>query len=115
MTACTVAEILLPELVSGDFENVNGNTVPQSPKNKVSVNGNYTWRFMPGSLNFSATYIWKDKMPDAIFSEWYYVAPSYSQIDMRISWNDAADRYTIFVYGKNLANKLGYDGVGAVL
>ncbi|HEY2675715.1 MAG TPA: TonB-dependent receptor [Steroidobacteraceae bacterium] len=100
-------------VVSGEFENVAGNTVPQSPKNKISVNGNYTWRFTPGSLNVSATYIWKDKMPDAIFNEWYYVAPSYSQVDARISWNDAADRYTVFLYGKNLQNKLGYDGIGA--
>jgi iron complex outermembrane receptor protein len=101
--------------VSGDYENVKGNTVPQSPKNKVSVNGNYTWRFQPGSLNLSASYIWKDKLPDAIFSEFYWVAPSYSQVDARISWNDAADRYTVFLYGKNLQNKLGYDGVGAFL
>ncbi len=112
--ACNVAgNSCYQNVVSGDFENVNGNTVPQSPKNKISVNGNYTWRFTPGSLNFSASFIWKDKMPDAIFNEWYYVAPSYSQIDSRISWNDAADRYTIFLYGKNLANKLGYDGIGA--
>jgi iron complex outermembrane receptor protein len=99
--------------VSGDFEDVKGNTVPQSPKNKISVNGNYTWRFQPGSLNLSASYIWKDKMPDAIFNEAYFIAPSYSQIDARLSWNDASDRYTVFLYGKNLQNKLGYDGVGA--
>ncbi len=110
----TIAEDFVAQnSVSGDYENVKGNTVPQSPKNKISVNGNYTWRFQPGSLNVSASYIWKDKMPDSIFSEAYWVAPSYSQIDARVSWNDAADRYTVFIYGKNLANKLGYDGVGA--
>ncbi len=32
---------------------------------------------------------------------------------MRLSWNDTADRFTIFGYIKNLQNKLGYDGVGA--
>jgi iron complex outermembrane receptor protein len=101
--------------VSGDYVNVKGNTVPQSPKNKISVNGNYTWRFQPGSLNLSASYIWKDKMADAIFDNAYFVAPSYSQVDARLSWNDASDRYTVFLYGKNLQNKLGYDGVGATL
>ncbi len=99
--------------VSGQFENVVGNTVPESPTNKVAANANYTWHFVPGALNYSVSYIWKDKTNDSIFSESYYVAPSYSQIDMRLSWNDAADKFTIFGYVKNLQNKLGYDAVGA--
>ena len=93
--------------VSGQFENTNGNTLPASPKNKIAANANYTWHFTPGSLNYSVSYIWKDKTPSSIFSEQYFVAPSYSQVDMRLSWNDAADRFTIFGYVKNLQNKLG--------
>jgi iron complex outermembrane recepter protein len=99
--------------VSGQFENTNGNTVPQSVKNKIAVNANYTWHFTPGSLNYSVSYIWKDKTPSAIFAEEYFIAPAYDQVDMRLSWNDAADRFTIFGFIKNLQNKLGYDGVGA--
>jgi hypothetical protein len=34
-------------------------------------------------------------------------------VDMRLSWNDSSDRFTIFAYLKNLQNKIGYDGVGA--
>ncbi len=99
--------------VSGVVENTNGNTLPASPKNKIAANANYTWHFTPGSLNYSVSYVWKDKTPSSIFSEEYFVAPAYSQVDMRLSWNDAADRFTIFGYVKNLQNKLGYDGVGA--
>jgi iron complex outermembrane receptor protein len=99
--------------VSGQLENVNGNTVPESPRSKVAANANYTWRFTPGALNYSVSYVWKDKTHDSIFSEDYFVAPSYSQVDMRLSWNDSADRFTIFGFVKNLQNKLGYDGVGA--
>ena len=99
--------------VSGVFENTNGNTVPESPRSKVALNGNYTWHFTPGSLNYSLSYIWKDKTPDSIFNEQYFVAPSYTQVDTRLSWNDTADRFTIFAYVKNLQNKVGYDGVGA--
>jgi iron complex outermembrane recepter protein len=99
--------------VSGQFENVVGNTVPESPTNKIAANANYTWHFAPGALNYSLSYTWKDKTNDSIFSESYYVAPSYSQMDMRLSWNDAADRFTIFGYVKNVQNKLGYDAVGA--
>jgi hypothetical protein len=94
-------------------ENTNGNTVPESPRSKVAANANYTWRFKPGSLNYSVSYIWKDKTHDSIFSEQYFVAPSYTQVDMRLSWNDSADRFTIFGYIKNLQNKVGYDDVGA--
>jgi len=99
--------------VAGVFENTNGNTVPESPRSKIAANANYTWRFTPGSLNYSVSYVWKDKTHDSIFSEQYFTAPEYTQVDMRLSWNDAADRFTIFGYIKNLQNKLGYDGVGA--
>ena len=99
---------------AAQFENTNGNTVPESPRSKVAANANYTWHFTPGSLNYSVSYIWKDKTPDSIFNEQYFVAPEYTQVDMRLTWNDAADRFTIFGYIKNLQNKLGYDGVGAV-
>ena len=100
-------------VVSGQFENTNGNTVPEVPRSKVAANANYTWHFTPGSLNYSVSYIWKDKTADSIFAEQYYIAPSYTQVDMRLSWNDTADRFTIFGYIKNLQNKVGYDGVGA--
>lgn len=99
--------------VSGQFENTNGNSVPQTPRNKVAANGNYTWHFTPGSLNYSLSYIWKAATPNSIFSEQYTIAPAYSQIDSRLSWNDAADRFTIIAFVKNLQNKVGYDGFGA--
>jgi iron complex outermembrane recepter protein len=95
------------------FVDVKGQTTPQSPRHKVATNGNYTWRFTPGSLNFSASYIWKAKTYDSIFNQPYYLAPAYSEVDSRLSWNDASDRYTIFIYGKNLQNKIGYSNVGA--
>jgi iron complex outermembrane receptor protein len=100
--------------VSGAFENTNGNTVPQATKNKIALNGNYTWHFTPGSLNFSVSYIWKDQTHAAIFNEPYFIAPAYTQVDSRLSWNDAADRFTIFAYIKNLQNKLASDYVSAV-
>ncbi len=109
----TPASSCYQNVVSGAFENTNGNTVPESPRSKIAANANYTWRFTPGSLNYSVSYIWKDKTHDSIFSEQYFIAPEYTQVDMRLSWNDTADRFTIFGYIKNLQNKLGYDGVGA--
>ena len=39
------------------------------------------------------------------------LAPKYSQVDSRLTWNDAADRYTVFAYVKNLQNKTNADAV----
>jgi len=110
----TPASSCFQNVVSGIFENANGNTVPESPRHKIAANGNYTWRFAPGALNYSLSYIWKDRTHDSIFNEQYYVAPQYTQVDSRLSWNDSADRFTIIAFVKNLQNKLGYDGVGAI-
>jgi iron complex outermembrane recepter protein len=98
-------------VVGGPNQDPIGQTVPESPRNKVAVNGNYTYHFTPGSVNFSLSYIWKAKTYDSIFNEYYNLAPAYSQVDSRLTWTDAANRYTVFIYGKNLQNHLGYDGV----
>jgi iron complex outermembrane recepter protein len=88
-----------------------GNTVPESPRNRVTGNGNYTWHFTPGSLNYSLSYIWKSATYGSIFNEPWNLAPKYTQVDSRLTWTDAADRYTIFAYVKNLQNKTNSDAV----
>jgi iron complex outermembrane recepter protein len=113
MDATIHSNFIVEDTTSGNTVNVIGQTVPQAPRHKVALNGNYTWRFTPGSLNFSASYIWKAATYDSIFNQSYNLVPSYSQVDSRLSWNDAADRYTVFIYGKNLQNKLGYVDVSS--
>jgi iron complex outermembrane receptor protein len=88
-----------------------GNTIPESPRNRVTANGNYTWHFTPGSLNFSLSYIWKSATYGSIFNQPWNLAPKYSQTDSRLTWTDAADRYTVFAYVKNLQNKTNADAV----
>jgi iron complex outermembrane receptor protein len=88
-----------------------GSTVPESPRNRVTANGNYTWHFTPGSLNYSLSYIWKSATYGSIFNEPWNLAPKYSQVDSRLTWTDAADRYTVFAYVKNLQNKTNSDAV----
>jgi iron complex outermembrane receptor protein len=113
MDATIRSDFSVQNPVSLAFVNVKGQTVPQSPRHKAAANANYTWRFVPGSLNLSGSYVWKAKTYDSIFNEPYYLAPSYSQVDARLSWNDSSDRYTVFLYGKNLANRIGYINVDA--
>jgi iron complex outermembrane receptor protein len=96
------------------LQKVDGQTVPESPANRVTLNGNYTFKFDPGNLTFSVTYIWKDKTYDGIFNRPYDLAPAYDQVDLRATWTDAKDRFNVIVYGKNVFNTLGYDGVAGV-
>jgi iron complex outermembrane receptor protein len=111
-SGCCFEDTVQPQLGG---QSVVGETVPQSPRNKVAVNANYTLHFDPGNLTFSASYIWKDQTYDSIFNRPWYLAPSYSQVDARITYTDAKDRFTIIGYVKNLTNALGTDNISALL
>jgi iron complex outermembrane receptor protein len=91
-------------------QSVYGQQVPQSPKNKASLNVNYRFDFSPGSLTLSASDIWKDSTYFSIFNRSYNLAPSYSQVDVRATWTDSENRYSVVAYARNLLDKEGYDG-----
>jgi len=93
------------------FQKVDGEQVPEATPNKIALNGNYTFMLEPGSLTLSASYIWKDKTYDSIFNRAYNEAPSYSQVDLTATFTDVKNRYTVILFGKNVFNTLGYDGV----
>ena len=96
---------------SPQTQNVTNAILPQSPRNKLALNTLYRFDFEPGSLTLSGSYIWKDATYSSIFNRPYNLAPSYDQVDLRAIWIDAKDRYTVILFGKNLFNTLGYDGV----
>lgn len=102
-----------PQIGGQQRQNVAGETVPESPRNKIALNGNYRFDFAPGSLTFSASVIWKDATYESIFNRAYNLAPSYSQVDLRALWTDAGNRYTIIVFAKNVLDTRGYDGASA--
>jgi iron complex outermembrane receptor protein len=99
--------------LSGGSTNVDGATLPISPRHKVAFNSNYTWRFAPGFLNFSASYVYKAPTYSSIFNEPYTLAPGYSTLDFRTTWTDVHDRYTVYVYCHNCTNKIGYDSLAS--
>ena len=90
-------------------QNVEGQTTPQSPPNRVVAEGDYTLRFAPGDLTFDAAFVWTDKTYDQIFNRPYSLAPAFDTVDMRLIWNDARGRFTAIAFGKNILNALGYD------
>jgi iron complex outermembrane receptor protein len=86
-----------------------GNTLPFSPKNKVSLNAQYTFKFEPGSLVLSASYEWKQATYDTLFDEPQDLAPVYSDVGLRAYWTDASNRYTLIAYVDNLFDNLNVD------
>ena len=92
----------------GQPQNLRGNPLPNAAPNKLAINGNYTFFFKPGSLSLSATYAWRDEQYGSIFARPYNLAPSWDQIDLRAEFKSANGHYSVIAYGKNIANKLGY-------
>ncbi len=90
-------------------QNLKGAAMPAATPNKVSLNAIYTFHFEPGDLALSGTYIWKDKTYASVFNRWYNQTPAYSQVNLRATWTDAKNRYSVIVFGDNVFNALGYD------
>ncbi len=89
-------------------QNLAGAQLPNAPKNKIALNGNYTFFFRPGSLSLSASYIWRDVQYGSIFNRPFNKAPSWDQVDLRAEFKSANRHYSIILYGKNVFDKVGY-------
>ncbi|WP_372785905.1 TonB-dependent receptor [Phenylobacterium sp.] len=91
-------------------QDLSGNSLPQTPRNKVALSVTYTWELERGSLSPSVSYIWRDKQYGGIFERSYNAAPSWSQTDARVTWKGKQNKYSIIAYVKNVFDDLGYDG-----
>jgi iron complex outermembrane receptor protein len=96
------------------LQDLTGQTLPQAPKQKVSVNALYQWHFDPGTLSMSGTYVWKDRTYDSVFNRSYNLSPSYTQVNARMTWTGANDRYSVILYVNNLFDTIGYDGTAGL-
>jgi iron complex outermembrane receptor protein len=99
-------------LPGGGFQRIQslkGNRLPNAPENKIAVAANYTWEFDAGSLTGTVSYAWRDKTYGTLFTRWYTEAPSWDQVDARLLWKDAKDRFEAIVYVKNILDDIGYD------
>jgi iron complex outermembrane receptor protein len=105
------------DIYSGNLQrgqNLKGNALPQAPKNKVALNAVYTWTMDAGSLSPSISYFWRDSQYGSIFQRSYNKAPSWDQVDLRLTFKDAQNRFTIIGYAKNIFDDLGYyEGSGS--
>jgi iron complex outermembrane receptor protein len=92
-------------------QSLNGNELPNAPRNKLAINVLYNWDLgnNMGTLIPSASYIWRDVQYGAFFQEPFWAAPSWDEWDARLTWKSSNDRFEVILFGKNLANTLGYD------
>ncbi|MDB5427760.1 MAG: hypothetical protein JWP23_1148 [Phenylobacterium sp.] len=95
------------------FQDLKGNALPNSPKNKIAFNVNYTWPLEIGDVTASASYLWRDVQYGALFQRPYNAAPSWSQVDARVTWISKNSKTRVIAFVKNLLDDIGYDA-GAV-
>ena len=97
-------------------QNLKGNILPFSPKNKVALNGTYTWDFEDGStIAASLSYFWQDISFSSIFNRTYTKIPSWDQTDGRISWTNGDGNITLIGFVRNMFDEVQYDSKGAGL
>lgn len=92
---------------------LEGNQLSGSTPHRVSVNVNYTWELEPGNLTASASYVWRDSTYFSVFNEYYNKGKAYEQVDARLLFNDANDKFTIIAFAKNITNVKGQVVMGA--
>ncbi len=91
-------------------QDLKGQTLPLSPKNKIALNGNYTFDLgKHGSLIASASYLWRDEQYSSIFNRSYNLAPSRDQIDLRLTYKDPSNRFTLIGYAANVTDNTNFE------
>jgi len=77
------------------------------------LNGLYTFDFAPGSLTLSASWLWRDTQYASIFNRREYLLPAYDQTDLRATWTNTANSYSVIGFARNVFDSEGFDGISA--
>jgi iron complex outermembrane receptor protein len=114
VTSCS--GIPLPTIIDANtgkaetWQDLRGSQLPQVPKNKISLAVTYTFDLPTGTLTPEVSYIWRDKQYSGLFTRPIDAAPSWDQVDLRATYKDRDNKYSIIVYVANVFDTLGYDG-----
>jgi iron complex outermembrane receptor protein len=93
-------------------QDLSGNSLANSPENRVALNTSYTFNFNTGRLILSGSYIWSDEAFSDVFETEEAKIPSFRTVGLRALWLGANDRYVVILYGSNLTDELALDGAG---
>ena len=97
-------------------QNLNGNILPFSPKNKIALNGTYTWDMEDGArIDSSLSYFWQDVAYSSIFNRSYTEIPAWDQTDGRVTWTSADGNISLIGFVRNMFDQVVYDNRGAGL
>ena len=84
-------------------QDLKGQQLPFSPKNKLAINVNYTFPLGAfGDLIGSASYLWRDEQYSSFFNRSYNQTPSRDQVDLRVTYKEPKNRFEIVGYVRNL-------------
>jgi iron complex outermembrane receptor protein len=107
------ADVYTTSITGGGFvrnQDLSGSSLPNSPKHKIAFNATYTFEsFAGGKLSPSVSYVWRSSQYGTLFNRPYNRAPSWAQVDGRITWTSANERFVAIAFVKNLFNQIGYD------
>jgi iron complex outermembrane receptor protein len=85
------------------LQDVSGNRLPQSPRNKVALNLDYGFDALDGKFNLSGNYSYTSAKYFDIFSNNpIYKGKAFSQVDFRLMYTDVRNKFTVIGYVSNL-------------
>jgi iron complex outermembrane receptor protein len=96
----------IPTNAANGFPNgvdVSGNAMPRAPKATVTLVGDYTREFSPGTWNLNVTVFYTTKV--FYDSDERVSQPAYALINANTSWKPAGTNYRFEAWVKNLTNK----------
>ena len=87
-------------------QDLSGNALPFSPKHKIALNFTYTFDLNDyGLIVPSFSYLHRSNQYSSFFNRPYNLAPSTDQLDARITYRDAKNRFTVIGYVRNLLDE----------
>jgi outer membrane receptor protein involved in Fe transport len=93
---------------------VVGNTLAQSPENKVAINASYRIDMEDGSYFLpTISYSWRDEFFDSFFNNANEKSPAYDNVDARLNWKSADEIFGLTFWVRNLTDESQTTSVGA--
>lgn len=102
---CAIDNTVLPLNTPQDL---SGNSMPRSPKHKLSLSGYYSWNFEPGSLIFGASAAYQSAYNQSVFDNPLFKVKGYTLVNTNLTWRAADNKYDLVLGVTNLTDKV-YD------
>lgn len=91
-----------------DYADLAGSTLPQSPRNKISLVPQYVAHLGNASLSLSATYSYVASQYYGVFNLPQYQGPSYQNVDLRAVYQPKNSHWTAILFARNVADTTQY-------